>query len=142
MGSVSLSTRSISTVLDVQQRYQLLGKWTQRGILKGQANWCRCLVGPTHRMQDSFRSLRFGVILLSPQTLYLSTCLASSSSNPSHNPISCLSINHYTRVFYPDLQSNSSQSSSLSAGSFISQFFQLLGTSSAVHCALDAVNLD
>jgi len=29
--------------------------------------------------------------------------------NPSHNPISCLPINHYTRVFYPDLQSNSSQ---------------------------------
>jgi len=34
------------------------------------------------------------------------------------------------------------KSSSLSAGSFISQFFHLLGTSSAVHCALDAVNLD
>jgi len=34
------------------------------------------------------------------------------------------------------------KSSSLSAGSFISQLFHLLGTSSAVHCALDAVNLD
>jgi len=34
------------------------------------------------------------------------------------------------------------KSSSLSAEPFILQFFQLLGTSSAVHCALDAVSLD